>query len=95
MTLLVQKTRCGRVTLNEVLNNYDLIKLHLIETPAQLFSCEFCAIFQKPLFTEHLQMTAPADSSVRTNALSIDHTFFGFPFIFFFLLLIIAIMGVC
>ena len=40
-------------------------------------------------------MTAPADSSVRTNALSIDHTFFGFPFIFFFLLLIIAIMGVC
>ena len=34
-------------------------------------------------------MTAPADSSVATKVLSIDHTF---SFIFFLLLLIVAIM---
>ena len=39
-------------------------------------------------------MTAPADSYVPTKVLSIDHTFFVFSFIFFILLLIIAIMGV-
>ena len=26
-----------------------------------MFSCEFCAIFQKTLLAEHLRMTVPAD----------------------------------
>ena len=55
----------------------------LKETPAQVFSCEFCKIFQKALFTEHLRMTATADSSVPTKVSSIDHTLFVFSFIFF------------
>ena len=38
-------------------------------------------------------MTAPADSNVPTKALSIDHTFLVLSFIFFLILLIIAIMG--
>ena len=59
------------------------------------FHCEFSAIFQKISFTEHLWMTAPADSSVPTKVLSIDHSLFVFSFIFFLLLLIIAIVGVC
>ena len=32
------------------------------ETLAQLFSCEFCEIFQKTLFTEHLRRTTPIES---------------------------------
>ena len=40
-------------------------------------------------------MTAPADSSILTKVLSIDHTLFILSFIFFVLLLIIAIMGIC
>ena len=28
------------------------------ETPAQVFSCEFCKIFKNTFFTEHLQMAA-------------------------------------
>ena len=55
-----------------------------------VFSCEFSAIFQTTLFTEHFRMTAPADSSVPTKVLSIGDTF---P-LFFLLLLIILIMGV-
>ena len=51
----------------------------LKKTPTQVFSCEFCATFQKTLFTEHLLMTAPADSSVTTKVLFIDHTFSFFP----------------
>ena len=31
-TLLVQKIRCGRVTLNEVLNNYGLVKPAIFTT---------------------------------------------------------------
>ena len=54
-----------------------------------LFFCEFSAIFQKTLFIEHIQMTAPADSFIPTKVISIDRTF---SFIFFILLLIIAIM---
>ena len=50
----------------------------------QVFSCEFCTIYHKTLFTEHLQMTAPAYSSVLTEALSNDHTLFVFSFIFSF-----------
>ena len=38
-------------------------------------------------------MTAPADSIVPTKALSIDYTFLVLSFIFFLILLIIAIMG--
>ena len=38
-------------------------------------------------------MTAPADSIVPTKALSIDHTFLVLSFIFFLILLIIAIVG--
>ena len=38
-------------------------------------------------------MTAPADSIVPTKALPIDHTFLVLSFIFFLILLIIAIMG--
>ena len=52
-------------------------------------------IFQKTLFTEQLRVTALADSSVPTKVLSINHTLFVFSFIFFLLLLIIAIIGVC
>ena len=48
------------------------------ETPAQVFCCEFCAILQKTIFTDNLQMTAPADSSFSTMILSTDHTFFIF-----------------
>ena len=44
------------------------------------------ANFQKNLFTEHLRMTAPADSSVPTKILSIDHTFFVFPSFFSFVI---------
>ena len=32
------------------------------ETSTQVFSCEFCEMFKKPFFTEHL----PAAASVRT-----------------------------
>ena len=67
----------------------------MTETPAQVFSCKFCTIFQQTLFTEHLHMIAPADPSVTIKVLLIDHTFFIFYFhFFFFLLFIIAIMGV-
>ena len=52
----------------------------------------FPQFFKKTLFTEHPQVTAPADSSVPAKVLSIDHTLF-FPS-FFFLLLTISIMGV-
>ena len=48
-----------------------------------VFSYEFCAMFQKDLFTEHLRMTTAADSSVATKALSTDPTFF-FPSLFYF-----------
>ena len=48
------------------------------ETPAQVFYCEFCAILQKTIFTENLQMTAHADSSFSNKILSTDHTFFIF-----------------
>ena len=37
-------------------------------------------------------MTVPADSTIPTKLLSIDYTCFIFPYNFFFLLLIIAIM---
>ena len=33
------------------------------ETPAQVFSCEFCEIFKNTFFTEDLQMTASENSS--------------------------------
>ena len=58
----------------------------------QVFSCEFYGFFQKTLFTEHHQRTAPADSSVTTNVLFIYHTCFFQRFIL--LLLIIAVMRV-
>ena len=38
-----------------------------METLAQVFFCEFSLILQKALFTEHLRMTAPADSCVPTK----------------------------
>ena len=64
--------------------------------PAQKFSCEFCTIFfKKTLFTEHLHMTAPADSSYSPKALYIDHTFYGVFSSFPFLLLTITIVGIC
>ena len=53
-----------------------------------IFLWIFCN-FSKNLFTEHLWMTAPADSSVLTKPLFIDDTLFFFPS-FFLLLLIIA-----
>ena len=31
---------------------------HSIETPGQVFSCEFSKVFKNPLFTEHLWTTA-------------------------------------
>ena len=43
----------------------------------------FLWIFQKTLFTEHLRMTAPADSFIPTKVLSMDHTLLVFPFISF------------
>ena len=64
---------------------YQGLKRHQKETPAQVFSSEFCEMFQKTLFAEHLWMTASADSSVPTKVLSIDHSFFVFFFIFFLL----------
>ena len=54
-------------------------KTSLKKTPAQVFLCEFYATFQKTLFTEHLLITAPADYSVPTKVLFIDHTFSLFP----------------
>ena len=53
------------------------------ETPAQVFSCAFCAIFRKTLFTKHLRMIFPADFSIPTKVLFTDHIFFS-PCIFFF-----------
>ena len=50
--------------------------------------------FLKSLFTEHLRMTTPVDSSVTTKLLFIDDTLFLFSFIFFLLSLLIATMGV-
>ena len=50
--------------------------------------------FSKTIFTEHLRLTALADSSFLTEVLSTDHTLFAFSFIFFLLLFIIAVMGV-
>ena len=54
--------------------------------------------FKKPLFTENLWMTAPADSFYPTKVLSTDPTFsrvfFSFHF-FSLLLLIITIVGIC
>ena len=38
-------------------------------------------------------MIVPADSSVPTEISSIDHTFVFFPFIFYFSLLMIGIIG--
>ena len=32
------------------------------ETRAQVFSCEFCEIFKNTFFTEHLRMTASAET---------------------------------
>ena len=43
----------------------------------------FPQIFKKTLSTEHPQVTAPADSSVPTKVLSIDHTLFIFFPLFF------------
>ena len=51
--------------------------------------------FKKALFTEHLPMNVPADSSILTKVLSADHSFFVFPSFFFFLFVTIAMMGVC
>lgn len=60
------------------------LKLHLEETPAQIFSCVFGGIFKNvPL------MIAPADSSILTKFLSTDHTF-----LFLYFLSIIASMVV-
>ena len=50
--------------------------------------------FSKTIFTEHLRLTALADSSFLTKVLSTDHTLFAFSFIFFLLLFIIAVTGV-
>ena len=47
------------------------------------------------LFTEHIRVTALADSTVSAKVLSIDQTFFVFYFIYFILLVTIAIMEVC
>ena len=62
-----------------------LIKLQVSrpETSAQVFSCEFCTVFQKTIFMEHLWMTASADSSIPTKVLSADHPFSFFLHIFF------------
>ena len=54
--------------------------------PAQVFHCEFSTIFQKTSFTEHLWMTAPADSSIPTKLLFIDGTLFFFPSFFPFII---------
>ena len=51
------------------------------------FPVNFAKIFQKALFTEHLRMTATADSFFPTKVLSIDHTFVCF-FLNFFLFII-------
>ena len=50
----------------------------------QVFSYIFRAIFQKTLFTEHLQITAPTDSSVPTKVLSTDHILLVFLSFFSF-----------
>ena len=78
------------VTFQQICRSQTL-NLYKRETPAQIYSCEFGAIFQKNSFTEHLLITAPADSSIPpAKSLSIDHTFQ-----FFRIQLLIAIMGVC
>ena len=49
------------------------------------FPVHFAQFNKKTIFTEHLRMTIPADSSVPTKVLFIDHTFSFFssfyPFI--------------
>ena len=50
-----------------------------------IFLWIFCN-FSKNLFTEHLWMTAPADSSVLTKPLFIDDTLFFFPSFFSFII---------
>ena len=65
----------------------DFVTKSQKETPAQVFSCEFWEIFLKTLFTEHLQITAPADCSIPTKVLSIDHTFLIFPLFFLFIII--------
>ena len=55
------------------------LKLNSKETPAQVFSWEFCVIFHKTLLTEHLRMTAPADCLVPTKVLFSEYAFSFFP----------------
>ena len=53
---------------------------------------------KKPLFTENLQMTAPADSFYQLRFYPLITLFPGFFFSFHFfslLLLIITIVGIC
>ena len=60
-----------------------------------LSSNNFAQFFRKSLFISQVQMTAPADSSIPNEFLSIDPTFFVFFLHFFFLLLIIAFKVDC
>ena len=55
-------------------------------TLAQLFPVSFLQFFKKPYLQNTGWLTAPADSSVPTNVLSIDHILFIFSFIFSFVI---------
>ena len=67
-----QENTCARVSLliklqasgNFIASGCNCLKK---ETPAQVFSCEFCKIFKNSFFTKHLWMTA----SVHFNLISI------------------------
>ena len=67
------KSTCAKVTF--------LIKLHAEacnfvkrETLAQVFSCEFCEIFENTVFTEHLRETASDKTFVPIKFSSLKFT---------------------
>ena len=69
------------------------LKLYKKKTPSHVFSCQFCTIFSKTLFTEHFWMNESADSSVFICFIPLSHLLV-FSFIFSLLWLIITIMRV-
>ena len=40
-----------------------ILQFYLKKTPAQVFSCDFCKMFKKTYFTEHLRETASVDNN--------------------------------
>ena len=46
------------------------LQLYLKETPAQVFSCEYCQIFKNTYFEEPLRTAAFLENAYRTHPLN-------------------------